>query len=317
MEKCSQKQAPIEKCQNREKVKFMSEMQVRNRKEQTNGNKKPLVAAVCVVLALAVTIILFLALKSPVFLFAAEKRAERGEFSQAAEDISKSSGEKAEALEKYIMLRLDIINTYPDLLTEFSFEKINFWKESTDFIVANADLVSEEIFAQAQAISQSLDGIISGIAGYEALRDDVLSMMDVFNEINRLSSKDAEGNSISFTVAEEREKIRRWEQKCAALEEYSRSVNGSESIYLLNYLIKETQGECIDLDEKMNIVIESGYTETDNVRLNIEGKKRYPDIRSSNNESVNLLEKNNYELYVYKGICRVFVESLSEFYIPE
>ncbi len=295
----------------------MPKMQVKNRKEQTNGNRKPLVAAVCVVLALAVMITAFLAAKSPIFLFAAEKRAEKGDFSQAAEDISKSNGEKAEVLEKYIMLRLDMISTYPDLLTEFSMEKINFWKESTDYLISNADLLSEEILAPTQAISQALDGIITGVAGYEALRSDVLSMMDVFNEINRLSSKDADGNNISFTVAEEREKIRQWEQKCAALEEYSRSVNGSESIYLLNYLIKEAQGECIDLNEKMNIVIENGYAETDNVRLNIEGKKRYPDIRSSNNESVNLLEKNSYELYVYKGICRAFVESLGEFYLPE
>lgn len=295
----------------------MSEMQVKNRKGQSNGNKKPLVAAVCIVLALAVMITVFLAAKNPVLLFSAEKRAEKGEFSQAAENISKSSGEKAEILEKYIMLRLDIISTYPDLLTEFSFEKINSWKESADSVIAGADLLSEEILAQAQAISQALDGIISGITGYEALRDDVLSMMDVFNEINRLSSKDADGNNISFTVAEERAKIRQWEQKCAALEDYSQSINGSESIYLLNYLIKETQGECIDLNEKMNIVIENGYTETDNVRLNIEGQKRYPDIRSSNNDSVNLLEKDNYELYVYKGICRAFVESLGEFYVPE
>ena len=67
----------------------------------------------------------------------------------------------------------------------------------------------------------------------------------------------------------------------------------------------------------VDIVIENGYTETDTVRLNIEGKKRYPDLRSSNNESVNLLEKDNYELYVYKGICRAFVESLGEFYVPD
>ena len=295
----------------------MSEMQVKNRRGQPNGNRKILVAAVCVVLALVVTVFAFLALKNPVSVLVAEKRAEKGDFSQAAEYISKANGEKADVLEKYIMLRLDIISTYPELLTEFSIDKINFWKENTDYIIANSDFVSEEILAQTQTLSQTLDGIVSGISGYEALRADVLSMMDVFNEINRLSSKDADGNSVSFTVADERAKIRQWEQDCAALEAYAYSFNGSESIYLLNYLIKETQGECLDLNEKMNIVIESGYAETDNVRLNIEGKKRYPDLRSSNNESVNLLEKENYELYVYKGICRAFVESLGEFYIPE
>lgn len=295
----------------------MSEMQVQNRKELTNSNKKALVAAVCVVLVLAVMIVVSLAVKSPVYRFAAEKEAERGDFFRAAENITKASGEKAEILEKYILFRLDIISAYPDLLTEFNIEKINYWKESADSIINSGDLLSEEVLAQTQLISQTLNGIISGVSGYESLRDDVLSMMDVFNELNRLSSADSEGNSIGFTVAEEREKIRQWQLKCDALEEYSRTINGSESIYLLNYLIKETQGECIDLNEKMNIVIESGYAETDNVRLDIEGQKRYPDIRSSNNESVNLLEKDNYELYVYKGICRALVESLGEFYVHE
>lgn len=295
----------------------MPEMKADNRIKKTNGNRKPLVAAVCVVLVLAVLLTAFLAAKSPIFYSAAEKKAERGDFSAAMEDVSQSSGEKAEILEKYIALRLDIIGCYPELLTEFNIEKINSWKESTDFIIGKSDLLSEEISAQAQSLSQVLDGIVTGITGYEAMRSDVLSMMDVFNEINRLSSKDAEGNNISFTVADERAKIRSWEQTCTALEDYARTVSGSESIYLLSYLIKEAQGECVDLDEKMDIVIQSGYTETDNVRLNIEGTKRYPDIRSSSNASVNLLEKENYELYVYKGICRALVETLGEFYMPE
>lgn len=295
----------------------MPEMKTDNRIKKPDGNRKPLVAAVCVVLAVAVLLTAFLAVKGPVFYAAAEKKAEKGDFSAAMEAVSQSSGEKAEILEKYIALRLDIIGCYPGLLTEFNIGKINSWKESADFIAENSDLLSEEISARAQSLSQALDGIVSGVTGYEAMRSDVLSMMDVFNEINRLSSKDADGNNISFTVADERAKIRGWEQSCTELEDYARTISDSESIYLLNYLIKEAQGECVDLNEKMDIVIRSGYTETDNVRLNIEGTKRYPDIRSSSNASVNLLEKENYELYVYKGICRALVETLGEFYMPE
>lgn len=295
----------------------MPEMKADNRIKKPNGNRKPLVAAVCVILALAALLIAFLAAKSPFFCSVAEKKAERGDFSAAMNDVSQSSGEKAEILEKYIALRLDIIESYPALLTEFNFEKINSWKESADFIIAGSDLLSEEISAQAQSLSQALDEIITGVTGYEAMRSDVLSMMDVFNEINRLSSKDAEGNNISFTVADERAKIRGWEQTCAALEDYARTINGSESIYLLSYLIKEAQGECVDLYGKLDIVMQSGYSETHEVYMDIEGTKRYPDIRSSSNVSVNLLEKENYELYVYKGICRALVETLGEFYMPE
>ena len=145
----------------------------------------------------------------------------------------------------------------------------------------------------------------------------MMEQMICVENLKKSFGKDEVLKSISFTVAEERAKIRQWEEKCTALEDYSRTINGSESIYLLNYLIKEAQGECTDLNEKMDIVIQSGYTETDNVRLNIEGKKRYPDIRGSNNESVNLLEKDSYEHYVYKGICRAYVESLGEFYVPD
>lgn len=295
----------------------MSEMQVKNRTAKTNGNRKALVAAACVVVSLAVLIIAFLAAKSPIYLSSAEKKAENGEFSQAAEAVSKSVGEKAEILEKYILLRLDIIRCYPGLLTEFNIDKINSWKESVDFINENSDLLSAELAAQAASVSQAIDGIVSGVSGYEALREDVLSMMDVFPEINRLHTKGDDGKNIGFTVAEERAKIQKWEQQCAALEEYAVSINGSESVYLLNYLIKEAQGECVDLSEAIDSVIESGYSETDRVRFSGEGRKSYPDIRSSSNESVNLLEKEKYERYVYKGICRALVENLGEFYMPE
>lgn len=294
----------------------MPEMKTENRIKQPNGNKKPLVAAVCVVLALAVMLVGFLAAKGPIFCMVAEKKAERGDFSEAIEAVAQSNGEKAEILEKYIALRLDIIESYPALITEFDFEKISSWKENADFITEKSDLLSEEISAQAQLLSQVLGEIINGITGYESMRDDVLEMMDVFNEINRISAKDADGNYVSITVADEREKISRWEIACNTLEDYARSIRGSESIYLLNYLIKEVQGECTDLNEKLDFIIQSGYSETDPVGLDVEGTKRYPDIRSSSNASVNLLEKENYELYVYKGICRALVESLGEFYMP-
>lgn len=295
----------------------MSEKQVQNRKRQTNGNKKPLVAAICVVSALAVILITFLAAKNPIFLFAAEKKAENGEFSQAFKTVEKSGGEKAEILEKYIALRLDISRCYPDLLTEFNIEKIYGWQESAAFITEHSDLLSEKLAGEAQALSGALDGIVSGVTDYEAMRNDVLEMMDVFREVNRLHTKDADGKNIVFTVAEEKAKVRKWEQQCTALEQYTFGINGAEGIYLLNYLIKEVQGECTDINASMDVILQSGYTETDTVRSGGDGQKTYPDIRSSNNESVNFLEKENYELYVYKGICRVLVEALGEFYMPE
>lgn len=290
---------------------------MQNKKRFVNGNRKALVAAICVVSALAVILITFLAAKNPIFHFVAEKKAENGEYSQALVTVGKSGGEKAEILEKYITLRLDISSSYPELLTEFNIEKIYGWQETAVFITEHSDLLSEKLSSEADLILSVLDGIVSGVTGYEAMRGDVLEMMDVFREVNRLHSKDADGKNIVFTVAEEKEKIRRWEQQCTALEQYTFGINGAEGIYLLNYLIKEVQGECTDINASMDVILQSGYTETDTVRSGGDGQKTYPDIRSSNNESVNFLEKENYELYVYKGICRVLTEALGEFYLPE
>lgn len=290
----------------------MTKNTAKNVTKKRNGNKKNLVAALCIVLSLAVITAALLAVKNPFYYSVAQKKAESGDFSAAAEAVVKSEGERADVLEKYILLRLDISRCYPDLLSEFNIEKINDWYE-TAAALADNDALGEKITADAAHLSETLSGIISDISEYEILRDDVLSMMDVFLEINRLHTKGADGKNIGFTVAEEKEKIRTWESQCNALEQYALGIDGSESIYLLNYLIKEVQGECTDLEKAIDSVTESGYSETDKVRFSGEGRKTYPDIRS-NNASVNLLEKNGYELYVYKGICRTVTERLRDFY---
>lgn len=292
----------------------MQETMIQNKTGSANGNRKALVAAVCIVFSLFALITVFLVTKNPLYVSMAQKKAENSEFSAAAELVAKTDGKKSEILDKYIMLRLDINRSYPDLLTEYSGEKLAAWRETLSELSENADLLGAELSAEVQKLSQTLAEIADGVSGYEAMRADVLSMMDVFQEINRLHSKGEDGKNIGFTVADEKEKIRMWEKQCDALEQYSINVDRSESIYLLTYLIKEVQGECTDLEDIIDSVTESGYSETDVVRFSGEARKKYPDIRSST-ASVNLLEKENYELYVYRGICRALVEKLGEFYI--
>ncbi len=292
----------------------MTELKAQNRKENRVGNRKILVAVVCIAV-LAALLVIALVSKNQIYFSAAQRKAAKGDYAYAMELAEKSGSKETEILEKYIALRIDINSSYPDLLADFDFEKIKQWSETAAEIIAQGDLVGEAIAKDAAALSQTLGIITDGITGYEAIRADVLSMMDVFLEINRLHSKGEDGKNIGFTVEEERKKISMWEQQCSAVEEYARTVDSAENIYLLNYLIKEVQGECSDLSDAIDSVIESGYSETDRVRFSGETRKNYPDIRSSN-ASVNLLEKDNYELYVYKGICRALVENLGEFYIP-
>ncbi len=282
----------------------------------SHGNRKTLVAAVCVILFLAVVLFAFLAAKNPIYISLAQKQTAENDFSTAYETVQKASGAQAELLEKYITLRIDINNSYPDLLSDFDEAKINEWNEGAALINEKSDLLGEKLSVDAQLLYQTLLSVTDCISEYAVIRPDILSMMDIFHEINRLHTKDTDGKNIGFTVLEERAKISGWEHQCGLLSDFSLKVPGYESIYLLNYLIKETQGECADLTAAINSVTESGYSETDKVRFSGEGRKTYPDIKSSNNESVNLLEKNNYEFYMYKGICRALVESLAEFYTP-
>ena len=292
----------------------MAELKVQNIITASNGNKKPLVAAVCVVLALAALLIVFLAAKNPIFFTAAQKKTENGDFSSAYELVKKSDSDEARVLEEYIAMRIDINNCYPALLADFDCEKVREWSTIAASVNENSDVLGEKILADVQALSEALNTILTGITGYESLRYDVLSMMDVFLEINRLHTKGDDGKNIGFTVVEEREKIRIWENQCGNVEAYALSIPNPERAYLLNYLIKEVQGECADLSDAINSVIESGYSETDKVRFSGEGRKTYPDMRSSNGESVNLLEKDTYELYVYEGVCRALAEYLGEYY---
>ena len=293
----------------------MAEMKAQNRTGIRNGNRKILVAAVCVVFSLAVIISVCLFAKNPFYLYLAREKAEKGEFAQAAEIIVKTEGRGSEIFDEYIMLRLDINSYYPEMLTEFDYERLVHWSKTALHINESAKVLGKELSEDAARLSETLTSVVHGISEYEAMRADVLSMMDVFLELNRLHTKGEDGKNIGFTVAEEKEKIRKWEKQCEALEQYSISVDRSESIYLLTYLIKEVQGECTDLEAAIDSVTESGYSETDNVRFSGDVNKKYPDIRSST-ASVNLLEKENYEFHLRKGICRALFEKLGEFYNP-
>lgn len=293
----------------------MTEMNVHNRTKSANGNKKILVAAACVVFSLALLITGLLVAKNPFYLSLAQKNAENGKYSAAAEFVAKTESKKSEMLDKYIMLRLDINRCYPDLLTQYDGEKIAFWCETATLLSEKSDLLGKKLAGESATLAEALNAIMQGVSEYESMRADVLSMMDIFPEINRLHSKGDDGKNIGFTVAEEKAKIRLWEKQCDALEQYSFGIDRGENIYLLTYLIKEVQGECTDLESAIDSVTASGYSETDRVRFSGEARKNYPDIRS-NSASVNLLEKENYEFHLYKGICRTLVEKLGEFYVP-
>lgn len=292
----------------------MAEVKQKQNKFIQNHGKKPLIAAVSVICALVAVIVVFLAAKNPLYFSLARKKAEKSEFSQAMQIVEKSGSEDARLLEKYLTLRFDINRSYPELVSAFNIEKIGEWLAVAEEICVNSDALGEIISADAELLRLRLAEINGCYAGYQAIRSDVLDMMDVFAEFNRLYTVAADGKNTAFTVEQERRKIASWEQKNSALMNYAATVPGYENIYLLNYLIKEVQGECSDLNEAMDKVVSMGYAETDLIRLSGTAQKKFPSIQNSNNETVNVLEKANYEQYMFKSICGQLTESLGEFY---
>lgn len=283
---------------------------------ENHGGKKVFVAAVSVISALIVLLVAFLCSKNSIFFSLAKKSAERNEFPKACQLVEKSGGEKAEMLEKYINLRLEINESYPLLLSEYDPDKLSSWNEAAAELAGNPELLGEKISSEAVSLSQTLAAITDATRNYEEKRSDILSLMDIFAEINRLHTKDAEGKNASFTVSEERSKISEWERLNNSLSEFVSTAPNAGNAYLLNYMIKEVQGEIADLNAAMDSVIADGYAETDLVRFSGEGQKRFPDIYNSSNESVNLTDKEKYEQYMYKELCTGFVESLGGFYAP-
>lgn len=287
-----------------------------NMSAEKHGNKKPLVAAVSVICALVLLIIVFLAFKNPLYFSLAKSKAENGNYSAALELCSKTTDEKNKVLADYLSLRLEINEGYPQLLSDFDIAKINVWAEKATAVNSNISILGDSLAAEAAALSQTLNQISSIHSQYLYLRPDVLSLMDIFHEFNRLYTLDSSGKNTAFTVTEELSKISRWEQQNTNLSAYATSIPGYENIYLLNYLIKEVQGECTDLRSAMDSVIAMGYQVTDNIRLSGTAQKKFPGIQNSNNETVSVAEKEQYEKFMYEGICRRLAEILGNYYTP-
>ncbi len=283
---------------------------------ENHGKKKALVAAVSVIAALSLLLIIFLASKNSIFYSAAKSKAEKNEFSLAMSLIENSSSEKAGILKEYIALRLDINENFPALLSDFNIEKIKNWADTAELICSQADSLDPDIAATANELLQTLSQIISCEAEYESMKSDILELMNVFNEINRLHTKDAEGKNTAFTIAEERSRINSWERLNNTLSTFTAKIPGSENIYLLNFLVKEAYGEFSELTDAIDSVAASGYSETDLVRFSGDAKKLFPDITNNSGESVNLLDKERYERFMFNEICRQLAESLAPYYAP-
>ncbi len=287
---------------------------IKNNNAVSGGKKKKaLKIAAAVICALSVLLIIFLACKNTLFFYLAQHNALEGNYRTATAYASESSSDKADILSEYINLRVSINENYPDLLAEFNSDILNNWYSAVCRITENSDGIDKEIIENAEGIKQTLETVFNRLDTYETLRPTVLSAMDVFNEINRLYSKDVDGKNTAFTLNGEYERIAAWEYQNEQLIAYLAETPNGESIYLFNFLVKEIEGECTDLKSTFNTVFESGYTAEDLVRFKGSAKKTFPNIQNGN-ITLNVLDKETYEEYLYKGLCRSLVENLLVYY---
>ncbi len=287
-----------------------------NSNRQINSpNRKKLIIAVCVVACLAVLLLAFLLMKNTLFLSAAEKKAESQDFKSAQSYLDGIDNEKANALSQYVSLRIDINSNYALLLSDFNIDIITEWKNTADEILSNKEYLSENIKNTVEELSSKLDTIFSLYEEFSEMESDILELMDIFGEINRLYTKDENGNNTSFTVSEEYAKIERWTELYNTVSDYFSKIPNGDNIYLLSYLLKETLGEIDDLNSAMDNILSKGYSETDTVRVSGEGHKQYQSITNSNGVTVNLARKEEYTEYLFSSICRTLTESLAEYYL--
>lgn len=284
-----------------------------NNKTDGSNKRKALKIAVAVLCVLSVLIIAFLACKNTFFFHLAQKNTLENKYRIAASYASESTSSQAKILSEYIDLRVSINENYPNMLAEPDREILEGWYASACHISEESDGIDKEIMENANGIKQALETIFDRLDAYEMLRPTVLSVMDVFNEINRLYTKDVDGKNTAFTVNGEYERIAIWEQQNEQLIDFLLLTPNGESVYLFNFLVKEIEGECADLKITFGTVLESGYTADDLVRFKGTAQKTFPDIQNGN-VSLNVLEKETYEEYLYKGLSRSLIENLLAYF---
>ena len=277
------------------------------------SRRRPLIAAVCIGAPVLVLLVLFLIFKNSVITNYALRCMNSNNYDTARAVSHIIGGEKGITLSEYIDIRSEINRDYSGLLASFDINKVTSWRDRARAVDEKAKDIPA-LSKEADTLYKSLYSLCQLEREYENMRDDILEMMNVFSEINRLYTPDESGKKPAFTISEENEKIMQWEEICRILSEFENSVPGGDSIYLLSYLISETYAECEDIRNQLIELGNKGYSDTDYIAVSGSGKKVFPDIAGSSGISVSVERKEQYEEYMYVSICRTLTRSLAGYY---
>ncbi len=282
-----------------------------------NRSSSKIVAAVGILLALITAATVFLLTKDHIFMAAARNATIDMNYKKAEMLADLCAGDEADVLGDYIDLRQEISAAYPTFRTNFDRQKVESWQKTATELKSNGVSLGDEIDAQLEGLSGKLDVICATLTEYDALRPDIMSLFDVFNETNRLYSKDASGENTVFTISDELAAILKWEETAKKLDSFLVNTVNGEKMYLFAFFIKEAQGEAADLRESILKFAEQGYDLNAQIRVTGEIHRTFPSIRNSDGSTLNLQNKESYEAGMFGGMCTELTETLGEYCITD
>ena len=276
---------------------------------------KKAVTALAVLISLALLALAIISIfKSEVLYHIAEKKCIRGDYLSAMSFLEDSEVDEKEVFEEYIMLRSDIRQQYPSLLMTPDFETVNAWCETVNRIYENREGFSETNLNTMLSLHERLNKICDLYSQYTGMDDEIDDLMDIFTVVNSISSASPDEAGTSFTVRDIKADLERRKEICSSLEEFTTLIPGNENIYLLSYLIGEAKGEYRDIEEVLSAVADSGYSDSDVVRIKTQGKKTFSKVTNANGVSISVADKEEYETFMLESVGRALIKSLSEFY---
>lgn len=287
----------------------------RNKTNKADRSSKKIVTAVGLAIAVITLVTVFLFVKDPLFVSLASKATLNGKLDAAERYLVVCSGEESEFLADYVALRRDINADYVNMRSNFSHEKIEEWQKRAAKLSKKCDFANAELEEQVKNLSEKLNGISLTLADYDALRPEIMGLFDIFNEANRLYTKDATGQNSVFTIEQELAAIAEWEETARKLDDFTADTVNGEKMYLLTFFVKEAQGEAADLRSSMNGFVAQGYAPDAQMRVTGSLSRTFPSIQNSNGILVNLQHKETYESCMYQGMCVALTDSLGEFIV--
>lgn len=250
-----------------------------------------LIALLCVLVILAVSGLVF---KDRLTAAYARRLIDGGRYGEAVQTLERSDDPVGTALKSYAELRREIKSGYPEMLKSADIVTLTRWRDSAVALQDNPELGGEKCFSDLHALAIKLRFICSACAGYDGIRDQILDVMDVFLEYNRLHLTGGDGN-VTFTPSEELKKLEKWQNELNNVIRFASSIQNYESVYLFSYLVREAQGEIEQLKKDVQTILDGGYDLNDTVRYSDNKGKTFPTVSNLHGVRLNVAQKEDYE----------------------